>query len=96
MTTLLLVRFGNSKILKDDSLIERAADADDRRIRDESQQSDARIRERLQNIAEGHYLFSGSQSLTRAGEEIRTINFVVLQHEAPKHPCRAPRKAQAP
>jgi hypothetical protein len=56
MTTLPLVFFGNTEKLKADSLIERAVDANHRRIRNESQQSDTRIRERLQGVAEVDYL----------------------------------------
>jgi hypothetical protein len=61
MKTLLLVRLRTSEILKADSLIKRAVDANDRRIRDGSQQSDSRIREKLQNVAEKHYFFAGSR-----------------------------------
>jgi hypothetical protein len=48
-------------MLKDDSLIKRAIDVSDRRVRDESQPSDAGICERLQNVAEKHYFFAGSR-----------------------------------
>lgn len=44
----------SSEILKADSLIARAVGANDRRIRDIAQLSDARIRERLRNTADEH------------------------------------------
>jgi hypothetical protein len=71
---LLLVRFENSEILKAELVIERAVDANNRRIRDEAQQSDARICEKLQNTAEEHDLVIGPQDY-RADEELRTTSY---------------------
>src|SRR5271156_6855799 len=64
ISTLLHVRFGSSEISKAGSLIERTTDANDRRLRDEAQSSDARSRERLQNTAQEHSLFIGPRRWT--------------------------------
>jgi hypothetical protein len=56
-----LGKFGK---MKPDPLIGRVVDANDRRIRDEARQSDARIGEKFQDTKEEHYLFIGSQRLT--------------------------------
>jgi hypothetical protein len=68
ISALLLIRFRRSKQSKADSFIDRAVDANNRRTPDKAQQSDARIRKRLQNMAEEY--FDPLAVIGRASEEL--------------------------
>jgi hypothetical protein len=95
MTTLPLARFGNSEILKlTRSSSERSMRTTVAYAMNPSE-SDARTRERLQNAAEKHPLLYRLAVIEHADEEIRTIGFSALEHEARRHPCGAQGKTQA-